>query len=115
MSFPNMFRGALAMQGNVVLFILAMGIWAGLCLVMFFQMAQPFVFPLEPSVSNRAGFERTIVLCIDMMSSGNVTPEIVVCPKGSFVLAMLHCTHKWIDVNIIDVSFEEASAFVRRL
>ena len=115
MGFPNMFRGAPAMQGNVVLPILAMGIWARLCLVIFFQMAQPFVFPLEPSASNRAGFEWTIVLCIDMMSSGNVTPEIVICPKGSFVLAMLHCTHKRVDVNIIDMSFEEVSAFVRRL
>jgi hypothetical protein len=103
------------MQGDVVLPMLAMGIWAGLCLVMFFQMAQPLVFPLEPSAPNRAGFEWTIVLCIDMMSSGNVSPEIVVCPKGSFVLAMLHCAHKRINVNIIDVSLEEVSAFVRRL
>jgi hypothetical protein len=81
---------------------------------MFFQMAQPFVFPHEPSASTRAGFEWTIVLCIDMMCGGNVTPEIVVCPKWSFVLAMLHCTHKWIDVDIIDVGLEEVSTFVRR-
>jgi len=103
------------MQRNVILPILAMRIWARLCLVVFFQMAQPFIFPHEPPASTRAGFEWTIVLCVDMMSSGNVTPEIVVCPKGSFVLAMLHCTHKRIDVNIIDVGLEEISAFVRCL
>ena len=78
-------------------------------------MGRPFVLPHETSASNRARLEWTLVLCIDMVSGGNVTLEIVICPKRSFVLAIIYCTDKRVDMDIVDMCIEKVSALVGRL
>jgi hypothetical protein len=107
-AFPNMSWDAPLMWRDILCPALAMSVGTRLRIVMFFQMAHPLVFPNETSA--RAGCIWTGIFRIDIMSCGNVPLEIVICPEGGFMFAMLHCADERINVNIVEMCLEDISA-----